>query len=130
MKLCVMRFSPAFCYFMYAPWPGLCSDWLRAGWPGYDSQQGKEFSLLHSIQPGSSAHPASYPVGSGDSFLLGYSGRGMKLTAHLHLVPRSRMVKLYFHSSTNHHGLVLNYLSTGTTLPLPCSQTLMVHPVM
>jgi hypothetical protein len=26
------------------------------------------FSLLHRVQAGSEAHPASYPVGTGDSF--------------------------------------------------------------
>jgi hypothetical protein len=28
----------------------------------------KDFSLIHSIQTGSGTHPASYPVGTGDSF--------------------------------------------------------------
>jgi hypothetical protein len=41
------------------------------------------------------------------------SGRDVKLTAHLHLVPRSRMVELYVHSPTCIHGLVLNYLPQG-----------------
>jgi hypothetical protein len=31
-------------------------------------------------------------------FLLGLSGRGVKLTAHFHPVPRSRIMELYFHS--------------------------------
>jgi hypothetical protein len=39
------------------------------------------FSLHHRVQNGSGAHPASYPMGT----------RGVKLTTHLHLVPRSRM---------------------------------------
>jgi hypothetical protein len=30
--------------------------------PGFD------FSLLHSVQTGSGAHPASYPIGTGGSF--------------------------------------------------------------
>jgi hypothetical protein len=33
---------------------------------------------------------------------------GMKLTPHLHLVPRSRMLELYFHSLICLHGIVLN----------------------
>jgi hypothetical protein len=41
----------------------------------------------------------------------------MKLTAHLYLVPKSRMVELYLHSPLCLHGRVLNKLSTGTTLP-------------
>jgi hypothetical protein len=32
---------------------------------------GSEFSLLHIIQTGSGAHPASYPMGTGGSFLGG-----------------------------------------------------------
>jgi hypothetical protein len=30
---------------------------------------GQEFSLLHVVQTGSGAHPASYPMGTGGSFL-------------------------------------------------------------
>jgi hypothetical protein len=41
-------------------------------------------------------------------FQGGLSGRGMKLTTHLRLTPRSRMVELYFHSPTRLHGVVLN----------------------
>jgi hypothetical protein len=37
----------------------------------------------------------------------------MKLTTHLHPLPRSRMVELYLHSSIRLHAVVLNYLSTG-----------------
>jgi hypothetical protein len=54
----------------------------------------KAFSLLHSVQTGSVAHPASYPMGSMGLFPRGQSGRGVKLTTHLHLVPRSIMVQL------------------------------------
>jgi hypothetical protein len=45
------------------------------------------------------AHPASYPLGTRNSFLWGKVAGGMKLTTHLHLVLRSRMVQLYLHSS-------------------------------
>jgi hypothetical protein len=38
----------------------------------------------------------------------GLSGRGVKLTTHLHLVPRSRKVEPYLHSPTRLHGIVLN----------------------
>jgi hypothetical protein len=34
-------------------------------------------------------------------FLLGYSGRGVELTTHLHLVPRPRKVELHLHSLPN-----------------------------
>jgi hypothetical protein len=42
----------------------------------------RHFSILHSVQTGSGAHPPSYPMGAN----------------HLHLVPRSVMVELYFQS--------------------------------
>jgi hypothetical protein len=47
------------------------SDWLRAGRPRIRSssqKEGQKFSLLHSVQTGSEAHPASYPMGTGGSF--------------------------------------------------------------
>jgi hypothetical protein len=47
------------------------SDRLQAGWLGFGSWQGQDFSLLHSINTGSRAHPASYPVGTVGSFLSG-----------------------------------------------------------
>jgi hypothetical protein len=46
----------------------LYSDWLRAGrsWFGGSIPGGGwEFSLLHRLQTGSGAHPASYPMGIG-----------------------------------------------------------------
>jgi len=32
-----------------------------------------------------------YKMNTGESFSLGFSGRGVKLTTHLHLVPKLRM---------------------------------------
>jgi hypothetical protein len=52
-------------------------------------------------------------------FPRGQSGRDVKLTTHLQLVPRSRKVDLYIHSPLRLHGVVLKLLSTGTSLPLP-----------
>jgi hypothetical protein len=37
----------------------------------------------------------------------------------LPLVPRSRMMELYFHSHIGLHGVVLDYLNTEITLHLP-----------
>jgi hypothetical protein len=34
----------------------------------FDTQQGKKLFLLHDVQTGSGAQPASYPMGAGDSF--------------------------------------------------------------
>jgi hypothetical protein len=44
------------------------SDGLRDGRPGFDSRQRQDFSVLHSVQTGSRAHPAFYPMGIVDSF--------------------------------------------------------------
>jgi hypothetical protein len=61
--------------------------------------------------------PASYPMGTRDSF-PGLKRRGVKLSTHLHLVPRSRMrgAVLPLLNTSSWHGA---YISTGTTLPLP-----------
>jgi hypothetical protein len=39
----------------------------------------------------------------------------MKLTAHLRLGPRSRIVTLYLHSFKHLHGILLIQLSTGAS---------------
>jgi hypothetical protein len=56
-----------------------------------------DFSLLHIVEISSGAHPASYSMGT-ELFSRKKISRALKLTAHLHLVPRSRMVELYLHS--------------------------------
>jgi hypothetical protein len=40
----------------------------RAGRPGFDSWQGQYFNLLHSLQTDYEAYPASYSMGTEDSF--------------------------------------------------------------
>jgi hypothetical protein len=66
----------------------------------------KEFSLQCPDRSG--VHPAGFFPGR-------QSGRGMKLTNYLNLMPRSRMEELYLHSFTRLQGMVLKYLSTWTT---------------
>jgi hypothetical protein len=57
--------------------------------------EASDFSL---VQTGSGAHPDSYPIGTGESFRASWVERSdVKLTTHLHLVPKSRMVELYLH---------------------------------
>jgi hypothetical protein len=73
-------------------------DGLRAEQQGFNSQQRQEFSLLHSVQTTSGAHPASYTISTRVLFA------GLKLATHLHLVTSSRMVELYLHSPTCLHG--------------------------
>jgi hypothetical protein len=58
-------------------------------------------------------------MGFGGSFPGGTAVGGVTLTTHIHLVPRSRIVELYFLTLKRLHGVVLNKLSTGATLPLP-----------
>jgi hypothetical protein len=41
----------------------------------------------------------------------------MKLTTHLHLVSKLKILEVYLHSPIRLHGLVLNKLSAGTMLP-------------
>jgi hypothetical protein len=50
-------------------------------------------------------------------FPWGSIGQVAMLTTQLHLVPRSRMKELYLHFPIFLHSMVLNWLSTGTTLP-------------
>jgi hypothetical protein len=50
------------------------------------------FSVLHSFQTGSGAHPVPWVQ---EAFSPGKSGLGVKLTTHLHLVSKSKMVELY-----------------------------------
>jgi hypothetical protein len=42
----------------------------------------------------------------------------MKLTTHLHRVPKLRIMKPYVHSPIYLHGVMFNKLGTGATLPL------------
>jgi hypothetical protein len=49
----------------------------------------KDFSSNLCVQTGSGAHPVSCPVGTGGPFPGAKRGRGVTLTTHPHLVPRS-----------------------------------------
>jgi hypothetical protein len=72
-----------------------CNDGLWAGRPGFESRRDK--NLLFSTLSRPSLGPTSYQTGTGAPSSR-IKGSGVKLTTHLHLVPRPRMVKLYFHS--------------------------------
>jgi hypothetical protein len=72
------------------------SDWIRAGWSGDRIPVGARF--FASVQTGPGALPASCTMGTG-SFLAVESGRGVTLTPHPLLVPRSKnRVGLYLYS--------------------------------
>jgi hypothetical protein len=76
--------------------------WWTASWFLADA---RDYSLLHSVETDSGAHPASYKVGTVDFFP---GVQSVKLTTHLHLVPRLRIEELYLHSPICLHGIVLN----------------------
>jgi hypothetical protein len=62
---------------------------------GFDSRQRIFF---HSIKIGSGAHTASYTIRYREIFPVGQNRRGVKLTTHLHLVPRLRICRLFLDS--------------------------------
>jgi len=78
---------------------------------GLESWQGQTFFLLLNPQTGFGAHTASYFMGT-EEFCRELSGRGVKLTTHLHLMSRLRM--------SGAIPLILFMAWKGTTLPLPC----------
>jgi hypothetical protein len=66
------------------------------GLDGWGSKPSKfKRCLLYSVQTGP---PSLLSNGYRGLFLRGYSGKRPKLATHFHLVPRSRMVELYFYS--------------------------------
>jgi hypothetical protein len=66
----------------------------------------KYFSSTLCVQTGSGAHPASCPMGTGGPFLGVKRGRGVTLTTHPHLVPRSWMSRIYISSPPKRlHGV-------------------------
>jgi hypothetical protein len=65
---------------------------------GFDSRQCKIFLFSTESIPPLGAHPASYPMGTASFFPGGKVTGGVKLTTHLHVVPRPRKVELYLHT--------------------------------
>ena len=64
---------------------------LRAGRSGVRIQvRANGFPLLRNVHSDSGAHPSSYSLGAGD-LSRGQCGRAVKLTTHLHLVPRLKI---------------------------------------
>jgi hypothetical protein len=51
----------------------------------------EDFSSSPCVQTGSGAHPASYPMGTGEPFPGVKRGRSVKLTTHPHIVSRLSM---------------------------------------
>jgi hypothetical protein len=87
---------------------GLDDPAIRVRYPA----RAKDFSCNLCVQTGSEAHPASYTMGTGGPFPEAKSGRGVTLTTHPHLVPRSRMSRRYTSSPPKRH-----VACSGTALP-------------
>jgi hypothetical protein len=85
-------------------------------WVGIWASVGSRIFFLHIIQTGSVAHPASFPVDTGVSFPGGKAARGWSwpLTSNY----CQGQEKWSYMSTLPYclHGVVLNYLSRGTTL--------------
>jgi hypothetical protein len=62
--------------FIYNGMLGWNSERLLAGRPGFDSQKEQDIFLFSTVQTGSGAHPASYPVVNWGSSPEGKATRG------------------------------------------------------
>jgi hypothetical protein len=80
---------------------------LRFG-PRFDSRQGGKI-VLHNVQIGSGVHSASYTRATRGSIPRRKAAGDVKLTTHLHLVPRSRMMDLYLYSPIRLHDAYAQY---------------------
>jgi hypothetical protein len=68
--------------------------------------EAKDFSCSLCVQTGSGAHPASCTMGIEGTFPGAKHGRGVTLTTHPHLAPRSRMSRSYISSPPKrYHGV-------------------------
>jgi hypothetical protein len=65
LLLFCLVFSTSFCPFLGAL--DKATDWTTEG-SEFEPRWGQEFSLLHVVETGTGVHPASYPVGTGNSF--------------------------------------------------------------
>ena len=71
--------------YLFSSYISVYFDWLRAGRSGIESRWGRDFPTVHT---GPGAHPASCKIGT-RSFPGVKCGRGVLLTTHPLLVPRS-----------------------------------------
>jgi len=69
--------------------------------------RGKTFTLLQDIQTASGAHPASYLMGITRVLSHSQSRWGVKLTTHLHLVPRLRISAAILMPSLHRQGYII-----------------------
>jgi hypothetical protein len=92
----------------------LITGWTTEG-SEFESRQGQKFSVLLAVQTGPGIHTTSYTMGIGGSF-PGLKRPGREVANSL---PASAEVKkMWIYTSTLRlHGVVLNQLSIGITLP-------------
>jgi hypothetical protein len=87
----IIIINSIFFLFLLTPWRGAgISQWSSAGLRGFESQQGLGiFLFITASIPalGPTQPPIQWVPGA---LSWGYSGRGVKLTTHLLLVPRSK----------------------------------------
>jgi hypothetical protein len=82
---------------------------LRTGLPGFDSGHGQGFISSSPPRPDRLwAHPASSSMGTESSFNASKVTGGVKLTSHLHVVPRLRMRGAILPLPIYLHGVVLS----------------------
>ena len=99
----------------------LCVKWDCCGLDslGLGFQHGQEFLFLQNVYPGYGAHPSSYLVGTRCFFPRGWSGQGMTLAIHLHVVLRLRISGAVspLHSTVHYHGvsLILRECDSGVS---------------
>jgi hypothetical protein len=91
----------------------LATGWTTV-WSGFDPRQRrKDFSSSLCIQTGSEVHLSSCTMGTRGPFAEGKGDRGVILTTHAHLVPRTRMYRSYTSSPPS-----TSAVCSGTALPL------------
>jgi hypothetical protein len=73
-----------------------------------NSRQKQEIFLFSSVQAKCGAHPASYPVGTGGSFLKDKAIEAWSWPLTSIWCRGKKMVELYPHSPISLHGVVLN----------------------
>jgi hypothetical protein len=94
----------------YTYWPPKDSE--------FESRYGQDFSRLHVVQTGPRAQSASHPVGTRGSS-NGDKGIGVWSWPLISVQCRSEKCWGYTSAVPCLQGIVLNYLSTWTNLPLP-----------
>jgi hypothetical protein len=93
-------------------------------WTGADY-----ISLFYYVQTWFGADSGTWPFCAGGLFLRAQNGKGVKLAAHSHLVPRSRTVDLYLHSPIAElvYSALLLHLFSTPKVEATCSSEMSVH---